>query len=99
MKKQNSNLSKKRLYCKTIYSLNYPVDYADNIEKKRDKKWFLRIRRLEKKSQQLREQMELLVKRHSLRVMETQHRVLITEDISSQVRQKTAARKEFRADW
>lgn len=93
MKKQNSTTKLKRFNCKSLYSLHYPDDYADHIEKKRNRQWFLKLQQLEKKSQELREQMELLLQKHSVRVTNTQQLVSMTLDINNRCVEKTAGRK------
>lgn len=95
MKKENLIHSSKRFSCKNLYSLHYPSDYADNLEKKRDRQWFLKMQRLEKKSQELREQLELLLKEHSSRIMATRQLATITHSISNRSIQKRDERKQF----
>lgn len=88
MKKENLKSLSGRVNCRALYGLDYPSDYADHIEKKRDKGWFLKMQRLEKKTQQLREQMELLLEKSSLRVSETYQLTTTTQEINNRCIQR-----------
>ena len=61
MKKESVDYLSTDVHCKTFFKLYYPTDYADHFERKRDKSWFIKMRKLEKKSQEIRQQMELLL--------------------------------------
>jgi len=82
MKKENLNYLTTRVSCRAVNGLHYPSDYADHIERKRDKGWFLKIQRLEKTTKELKEQMELLSKKYKMQVCRTQLMTTITQDIN-----------------
>jgi len=82
MKKENLNYLTTRVNCRAVNGLHYPSDYADHIERKRDKGWFLKIQRLEKTTKELKEQMELLSKKYKMQVCRTQLMTTITQEIN-----------------
>jgi len=91
MKKENLTHLTSRVNCRAVYGLHYPVDYADHIEKKRDKTWFLKIQQLEKKTQQLREQMVMLLEKSSMQVNKTQQITSRTYEINDRFIQRRTA--------
>jgi hypothetical protein len=88
MKKENLNYLTTRVNCRPVNGLHYPSDYADHIERKRDKGWFLKIQRLEKTTKELREQMELLSKKYKMEVSRTQLITTLTQDINCRCLQR-----------
>lgn len=66
MKKQNLYKAPPKFNCKPPALFSIPLsDYSDEMNKKRDKTLFIKMKELEKKTQQLKENMELLSKKHS----------------------------------
>lgn len=79
MKKENLYKAPEKFNCKPPALFSIPLsDYADEMEKERDKRLFVKMKELEKKIQQLKEKMELLSKEHSIRLQLIQQ--MITEN-------------------
>lgn len=65
MKKQNLYKALEKFNCKPPALFSIPLsDYSDEMNKERDKSLFIKMKEL-KKTQQLKENMELLSKKHS----------------------------------
>lgn len=58
------------------------------MERQRDKNWFFKIQQLEKKSQGLREKMELISKKHNDLILETQKIIAKSNDINQRFIQR-----------
>ncbi len=73
-----------------IFYLKMPVlfeiplyDYADEVNRKRNKSWYLKMKRLEKKSQDLREKLTYYTERKSLMIERTQALVAFTASVNN----------------
>ena len=62
--------------------------YSEEMERQRDKDWFIKMQQLEKKYRKLKERMELLSKKHSFQLSVTQGIISKTNDINDRFIQK-----------
>ncbi len=61
-----------------------PLDvYSDELEKDRDKDYYLKIQELEKRCQQIRANFHQLLKRHSLMIQSTLYLVSVSEAVKN----------------
>ncbi|WP_018611484.1 hypothetical protein [Segetibacter koreensis] len=78
------------VHCKTLFKLFYPVDYADHFERKRNKSWFIKMQKLEKKSQKIRQEMESLLIKCTQQASLTRQLAITTLDFTNRVVEKRA---------
>ena len=62
--------------------------YSKEMERQRDKDWFIKMQQLEKKYRKLKEIMELLSKKHFFQLSVTQGIIAKTNDINDRFIQK-----------
>ena len=95
MEKENGSFTEK-FNCKAPLLFALPQsDYSSEMERKRDKGFFLKMQQLEKKSHQLREQMELLLQKHSLQLSRTQQLVIRSYGINNRFIERRANARVF----
>jgi hypothetical protein len=83
MKQENNCYLSEKFNCKPPLLFVLPLNnHSDEMERQRDKEWFLKMQQLEKKSQQLREKMELLSKKYFFQLQVIQGMISNTNDIN-----------------
>ncbi len=73
--------------CKSPMLFSIPLDvYSDEVEKHRDRESFLKIQKLAKKCEQLREKFYSYAQSHSARMEKTRFLVLRTIEVTNNIR-------------
>jgi hypothetical protein len=62
--------------------------YSEEMERQRDKDWFIKMQQLEKKYRKLKERMELLSKKYFFQLIATKGIIANTNDINDKFIQK-----------
>lgn len=89
MKKQNLYKTPVKFNCKPPLLFAIPLsDYSDEMDKERDKNLFKKMKELEKKTQQLKENMELLSKKHSFHLHLIQEMIAASYNINYRLTQR-----------
>ena len=74
MKKEDTCLLYEKFNYRTPFLFLLPIaesEYSDEMERQRDKSWFFKMQQLEKKSQMLREKMNVLTEKYSIEIRKT----------------------------
>ena len=85
-----------KFLCKTPILFAIPLsDYSDEMEKQRDKEWYIKIQKLEKKSKLLREELQALSKNNFERILVTRQRIAETYAVKDKFLKKRSSANSF----
>lgn len=77
----DATVTSDKFSCKAPLIFSIPSDvYGDELERLRDRNWYLKIQKVQKKSEELREKLKLLTEKKFLLVSKTQ--LLIARSMS-----------------
>jgi hypothetical protein len=89
-------IAKEKFNCKTpILFAIPPSDYSDEMEKERDKGWYLKIQQLEKKSKLLREELQILTQNNFNRITATRQMIAQSVAVKEKFFQKRSAINDY----
>ena len=86
-----TNLKKSKAVNISSFPLLFTIPlnvYSDEMEKERDKDAFIKIQKLEKKCEQLKQKFQAYVEKHSVRIETTKSLVLRTIAVNNSIRGK-----------